>query len=131
MAMLVSLTFRTPFKTNALQDRGVMARIASCDNIEKVCQLQVMNATRNRSALQDSRHGLTVRSKDEVMVESTHARRLAVRVQAPCEPAAPGTHPAAFEINALDVAGHVSEKSVFMFHQKRNVTQAFIDRKCP
>jgi hypothetical protein len=35
-------------------------------------------------------------------------------VQATYEAAAPGTHPIAFEIDALDSAGHLSEKSVFM-----------------
>ena len=45
IAMLVSLTLRTPFKVNVLRDRGVMARIVSGGKIENVYQLQVMNAT--------------------------------------------------------------------------------------
>ncbi|ABM38124.1 cytochrome c oxidase accessory protein CcoG [Polaromonas naphthalenivorans] len=117
MAMLVSLTLRTPFKVNVVRDRGVMARIVSGGNIENVYQLQVMNATEA-----DQRYkirvtglpGLAITSEDVVMVESTQARRLAVRVQAPYEAAAPGTHPIAFEIDALDSAGHLVEKSVFM-----------------
>ena len=98
IAMLVSLTLRTPFKVNVVRDRGVMARIVSGGKIENVYQLQVMNATEA-----DQRYkirvtglpGLAITSEDVVMVESTQARRLAVRVQAPYEAAAPGTHPIA------------------------------------
>jgi len=116
-AMLVSLMLRTPFKVNVLRDRGVMARIVSGGNIENVYQLQVMNATEANQRYKlrvTGLPGLAITSEDVVMVESTQARRLAVRVQVPYEAAAPGTHPIAFEIDALDSAGHLSEKSVFM-----------------
>ena len=117
IAMLVSLTMRTPFKVNVVRDRGVMARVVDGGRIENVYQLQVMNATES-----DQRYkitvqglpGLVVASENVVRVESTQARRLAVRVQAPYEAAAPGTHPIEFEIESLDFAGHLSEKSVFM-----------------
>ena len=117
IAMLVSLTLRTPFKVNVLRDRGVMARIVSGGKIENVYQLQVMNATETDQRYQlrvTGLPGLTITSEDVVAVESTQARRLAVRVQAPYDAAAPGSHPIAFEIDALDSAGHLSEKSVFM-----------------
>ena len=117
IAMLVSLTLRTPFKVNVLRDRGVMARIVSGGNIENVYQLQVMNATETAQRYKirvTGLPGLAITSEDVVAVESTQARKLAVRVQAPYEAAAPGTHPITFEIDALDAAGHLSEKSVFM-----------------
>ena len=117
IAMLVSLTLRTPFKVNVLRDRGVMARIVTGGNIENVYQLQVMNATETSQRYRicvTGLPGLAITSEDVVAVESTQARKLAVRVQAPYEAAAPGTHPIAFEIDALDAAGHLSEKSVFM-----------------
>ena len=117
IAMLVSLTLRTPFKVNVLRDRGVMARIVSGGKIENVYQLQVMNATEADQRYQlrvTGLPGLTITSDDVVAVESTQARRLAVRVQAPYDAAAPGSHPIAFEIDALDSAGHFSDKSVFM-----------------
>ncbi len=48
------------------------------------------------------------------MVEATQQRRLAVRVQAPFEAAAPGTYPIEFQIESLDTPGNLLEKSVFM-----------------
>ena len=117
IAMLVSLSLRTPFKVNVLRDRGVMARIVSGGKIENVYQLQVMNATETDQRYQlrvTGLPGLSITSEDVVAVESTQARRLAVRVQAPYDAAAPGSHPIAFEIDALDSAGQKTEKSVFM-----------------
>jgi hypothetical protein len=52
-----------------------------------------------------------------VLVESTQARWVAVRVQAPFDTAVPGSHPIRFEIDALDTSGHLSEKSVFLVPQ--------------
>ena len=117
IAMLVSLTMRTPFKVNVVRDRGVMARVVEGGRIENVYQLQVMNATESDQHYKitvEGLPGLVVASESVVMVESTQARRLAVRVQAPYEAAAPGTHPIEFEIESLDFAGHLSEKSMFM-----------------
>jgi hypothetical protein len=37
-----------------------------------------------------------------------------VRVQAPYDAAAPGSHPIHFEIDALDSSGHLREKSAFL-----------------
>lgn len=117
LAMLVSLSLRTPFKVNVVRDRGVMARIVSGGKIENVYQLQVMNATeatQHYKITVTGLPGLTVTSENIVMVESTQARRLAVRVQAPFEVAPPGTHAIQFEIDSLDSPGHLSEKSVFL-----------------
>jgi polyferredoxin len=74
MAMLVSLTLRTPFKVNVLRDRGVMARIVSGGNIENVYQLQVMNATETAQRYKirvTGLPGLAITSEDMVKVEST------------------------------------------------------------
>jgi cytochrome c oxidase accessory protein FixG len=117
IAMLVSLTLRTPFKVNVVRDRGVMARIVSGGAIENVYQLQVMNATEATQHYKISAvglPGLKVTSENVVMVESTQAHNLAVRLQLPFEAAAPGTHPIQFEIESLDSPGHLSEKSVFL-----------------
>jgi cytochrome c oxidase accessory protein FixG len=117
IAMLVSLTLRTPFKVNVVRDRGVMARIVSGGAIENVYQLQVMNATEATQHYKISAvglPGLKVTSENVVMVESTQAHKLAVRLQLPFEAAAPGTHPIQFEIESLDSPGHLSEKSVFL-----------------
>ncbi len=117
IAMLAGLTLRTPFKVNVVRDRGVMARVVAGGATENIYQLQVMNAT---EATQHYRitvqglPGLTVTSDNVLMVASTQARKLAVRVHAPFEAAPPGTHPIYFEIESLDTPGHLSEKSVFL-----------------
>ena len=117
MAMLVSLTLRTPFKVNVVRDRGVMAREVAGGKIENVYRLQVMNATeapQHYKITVSGLPGLVVTSEDVVMVASTEARVVPVRVQAPADVAAPGSHAMQFQIDALDSAGHLTEKSVFL-----------------
>jgi cytochrome c oxidase accessory protein FixG len=117
MAMLVSLTLRTPFKVNVVRDRGVMAREVAGGKIENVYRLQVMNATeapQHYKITVTGLPGLVVASEDVVMVASTEARVVPVRVQAPADVAAPGSHAMQFQIDALDSSGHLTEKSVFL-----------------
>jgi cytochrome c oxidase accessory protein FixG len=116
-AMLVSLTLRTPFKVNVVRDRGVMARIVAGGKIENVYRLQVMNATeapQHYKITVSGLPGLQVTSDNVLMVPSTEARVVPVRVQAPFDVAAPGSHAMKFEIDSLDSPGHLSEKSVFL-----------------
>ncbi|MEO8118823.1 MAG: cytochrome c oxidase accessory protein CcoG [Rhodoferax sp.] len=117
LAMVISLSLRTPFKVNVVRDRGVMARVVSGGKIENVYQLQVMNATETPQHYKITASGipgLLVTSENTVKVESTAARWLPVRVQAPFDAAAPGSHPIHFEIEALDSSAHLTEKSVFL-----------------
>ena len=117
IAMLVSLSLRTPFKVDVVRDRGVMARIVSGGKIENVYRLQVMNATESIQHYKitvTGLPGLVVSSENVVMVGSTESRWVAVRVQAPYDVAAPGSHAMQFEIESLDSPGHLSEKSVFV-----------------
>jgi len=58
--------------------------------------------------------GLVVTSEDTITVKSTEARTMPVRVQAPFEAAAPGSHEIHFEIESLDSPGKVREESKFM-----------------
>ncbi|MEI8031236.1 MAG: cytochrome c oxidase accessory protein CcoG [Comamonadaceae bacterium] len=120
VAMLVSLTLRTPFKVDVVRDRGVTARIVADGRIENVYRLQLMNATESPQHYQitvNGLPGLQISSDNVVLVDSTQARWVAVRVQAPADTAAPGVHPIRFEIDALDTTGHLSEKSVFLVPQ--------------
>jgi len=117
IAMVVSLSLRTPFKVDVVRDRGVMARIVSGGNIENVYRLQIMNATESDQHYKISATGLpgmTLTSESVLMVESTQSRWVAVRLQVPFEAAPPGSHPIRFEIDSLDAPGHLSEKSVFL-----------------
>ena len=117
LAMLVSLSLRTPFKVDVVRDRGVTARIVSGGKIENVYRLQVMNATESLQHYKLSVSGLpglVVSSDNVVAVESTEARWVAVRVQAPFDAAEPGTHIIQFQINSIDTPGNLVEKSVFL-----------------
>ena len=117
LAMVVSLTLRTPFKVNVVRDRGVMAREVSGGKIENVYRLQVMNATeatQHYKITASGLPGLEVASDNVVMVPSTEARVVTMRVQLPANSATPGSHPMQFEIESLDLPGHLTEKSVFL-----------------
>ena len=117
IAMFVSLSLRIPFKVDVVRDRGVTARIVAGGRIENVYRLQVMNALESAQRYRitvSGLPGLIISSDSEVQVESTQARWVAVRVQAPFDAAAPGSHPIHFGIDALDSDGHLSEKSTFM-----------------
>lgn len=116
-AIVVTLATRTPFKVDVVRDRGVMARVVEAGKTENVYRLQIMNATES-----DQRYrvtvtglpGLAVTSEDTILVKSTEARTLPVRVQAPFEAAEPGSHEIHFEIESLDSPGKLREESKFM-----------------
>jgi cytochrome c oxidase accessory protein FixG len=117
LAMVVSLAMRTPFKVDVVRDRGALARIAEGGRIENVYRLQVMNATEATQRFHisvDGLDGISVASQDDVEVESTQSRWIAVRVQIPFDGAAAGSHPIHFEIKAHDLHAEVKEKSVFI-----------------
>ena len=117
VAMLVSLSLRTPFKVDVVRDRGITARIVGAGRIENVYRLQLMNATESAQQYKLSvtgLPGLAISSEPLVAVDATQSRWVAVRVQLPPEGAAPGSHPIRFEIESLDAGGHLSERSVFL-----------------
>ena len=117
LAMLVSLSTRTPFKVDVVRDRGVTARVVNGGKIENVYRLQIMNATESLQHYKISVSGLKglVVSSDEVVdVKSTESRWVAVRVQAPFDVAAPGSHAMQFDITSINTPGQVVEKSVFL-----------------
>ena len=116
-AMAVSLAMRTPFKVDVVRDRGALARIVQGGQIENVYRLQIMNATESGQRFRisaDGLPGLAVASDSEVYVDATQSRWVAVRVQAPYEAAAPGSHAIRFHIKDQDSAASVAEKSVFL-----------------
>lgn len=117
LAMAISLAWRTPFKVDVVRDRGSLARIASGGRIENVYRLQIMNAMESQQHFRISAGGLPgliVASENDVVIEPTQSRWVAVRVQAPFDAATAGSHPIHFDIVALDTAAKVSEKSVFI-----------------
>ena len=116
-AMAVSLALRTPFKVDVVRDRGALARMVQGGKIENVYRLQIMNATEAGQRFRISAiglPGLVVASDNEVYVDATQSRWVAVRVQAPHEAATPGSHAIQFQILDQDSAASVTEKSVFL-----------------
>jgi cytochrome c oxidase accessory protein FixG len=117
IAMTLSLALRDPFKVNVVGDRGAMGRIVAGGKTENVYRLQIMNATETQQTFNITARGikgLEVVEKEDVVIESTQARWVAVRVQAPFEAVKPGSHAIHFDIVARETAAKVSEKSVFI-----------------
>jgi polyferredoxin len=103
------------------RDRGVMARVVDAGKTENVYRLQLMNATESTQRYKVSVNGLAglvITSDDTVQVESTQARTLPVRVQAPFEAAKPGSHEIHFVIESMDSPGKLVEKSTFIIPQQ-------------
>ncbi len=117
LAMLVSLTLRTPFKVDVVRDRGVLARLVPGGMIENVYRLQIMNAAEQervyRIAVTDI-PGLVVASEPEVHVGPAESHWAVVLVRMPYEGAVPGSHPIHFEVTVNHSAEKVREKSVFL-----------------
>lgn len=118
LAMAVSLAVRTPFKVDVVRDRGALARIVAGGHIENVYRLQIMNATETTQQFHigvEGLEGLKVASEEDVTIESTQSRWVAVRVQLPFDMApVAGTHPIHFVVVAKDTLAKVAEKSVFI-----------------
>jgi len=125
VALLASLTARSPFKVDVVRDRGALARVVGEGHVENVYRLQLMNATEHAQHLRIRVEGLTgavVKSKAEIDVEATQARWVPVVVQLPYEAARqlkPGAHPIQFRIDAIGadgqtVAASVAEHSTFV-----------------
>lgn len=117
LAMTASLVMRTPFKVDVVRDRGVLARLVEGGRIENVYRLQIMNATEVEQRFVISAQGLPgleVLVEGEVVIASTQARWVAVRVQAPFDVASPGSHAIRFLVATHGPAGQVTEDSVFI-----------------
>ena len=116
-ALFTSLVFRTPFKVDVFRDRASLARIVSGGKIENVYRVQVMNATESMQQYRISASGLAglaLVSEGLISVDATEARSVAVTLQLPYEAAKPGSHEIHFDIEAVNSAGRVSEKSIFL-----------------
>jgi len=117
LAMVISLAMRTPFKVDVVRARGVLARVVEGGRIENVYRLQIMNATeatQHFTLAVAGLPGLMLAPERDVVVESTQARWVAVRVQAPYDVAVAGSHTIHFQILAQDSVGAIVEKSVFI-----------------
>ncbi|MBC7213974.1 MAG: cytochrome c oxidase accessory protein CcoG [Burkholderiaceae bacterium] len=117
VAMLVSLTMRSPMKVDVVRDRAALSRIVAGGRLENVYRLQIMNATERPHHYRISVKGLDgieMASDAEYDVGPAEARWVAVRVQIPYGAASPGSHPIWFVIESLDDKARIEEKSIFL-----------------
>lgn len=118
LGLLWSLLTRASFKVDVVRDRGTMARVVGQGQIENVYRLQIMNATEHSQ--QYLLHvagieGARIVSDAVVAVDAASSRWVPVRVQAPPNAAAAGSHPIAFTISSQGSShDEVNEKSVFL-----------------
>jgi len=101
----VALSLRNPLKVDVLRDRGALARESAPGLIENVYRLQIMNtgeASRTFTIRAKGIEGLAVVGLAQpVAVDGAAVRTVPIRLQAPADAAAPGTHKIAFEVEAL------------------------------
>jgi polyferredoxin len=117
VAMLASLVTRTPLKVDVVRDRAALSRIVAGGKLENIYRLQIMNATEGPQRYRISARGLEgleVASETEVDIGAAESRWVAVRLQVPYGSVPAGSHPVQFDIQAVDRAAHVTEKSVFL-----------------
>jgi cytochrome c oxidase accessory protein FixG len=124
LAFAASLVLRSPFRVDVIRDRGALARLVEGGLVENVYRMQVMNATELPQRYRINVAGLSgahIASKDEVEVDATQARWVAVNVQLAPQAAqalGPGAHGLRFEISRVTDAGQaaalVTEKSTFV-----------------
>ncbi|MEG2047568.1 MAG: cytochrome c oxidase accessory protein CcoG [Comamonas sp.] len=118
VAMVVSLSLRTPLQVDVVRDRGTLSRIVAGGQIENIYRVQIANATEQPQRLRLSASGLDglrVASDAEVWLEGAQDRWVVVRLQAPYGAAAAGSHPVAIHVQADgEPALQVAAKTTFL-----------------
>ncbi len=116
--MFWSLLARSSFKVDVVRDRGSIARMVGQGQIENVYRLQIMNATEQEQEYRlrvTGIEGLQLVSDTSIVVDAAGSRWMPVRVQAPPNAAAAGSHRITFVISTREAAhDEVLEKSVFL-----------------
>ncbi len=117
IAMLVSLTTRTPLKVDVVRDRAALSRIVAGGKLENVYRLQIMNATEKAQRYRISAHGLDnleVASETEVDIDAAQSRWVPVRLHIPYGSLPSGSHTFYFDIQSVEGDAKLTEKSVFL-----------------
>ncbi len=112
------LWLRVPLKVDVIRDRGMLVREVEGGELENVYRLQVMNATEASRRYRITVHGvpgLHVATDPEFTLDAADTHMIVLRLRAPSEGLAPGSHRALIEVEALDGAHeYVVEKTVFL-----------------
>ncbi len=116
--LVVALVLRVPLKVDVIRDRGSLAREVETGWIENAYRLQVMNTServRVYTVRAEGLPGLTVASQTSFEVPAATTASVPLRLQAPPEAVAPGSHRVMIEITAQDDASvRVREKTTFL-----------------
>lgn len=117
VAMLVSLTNRTPLKVDVVRDRAALSRVVAGGKLENIYRLQIMNATETSQRYRISARGidnLEMVSEAEVEIAATESRWVPVSLHIPYGSLPSGSHVIHFDIEAISGDGKLSEHSVFL-----------------
>ena len=117
VAMLVSLTNRTPLKVDVVRDRAALSRVVAGGKLENIYRLQIMNATETSQRYRISARGidnLEMVSEAEVEIAATESRWVPVSLHIPYGSLPSGSHAIHFDIEAISGDGKLSEHSVFL-----------------
>ncbi len=92
----VTLALRNPLKVDVIRDRGALAREASPGVMENVYRLQIINTTEAPQRFDvraEGLPGLAIAGVSQpIAVDAGASRLVPLRLQAPSEAAAPGSH---------------------------------------
>ena len=117
VALLTSLSLRVPLKVDVVRARAALSRLVAGGQLENVYRLQIMNATEAPQRYRISAsglEGLTVASEPEVEIGPAESRWVPVLLRIPYGSASEGSHAVHFEVQTVQGAAHVSEKSVLL-----------------
>jgi len=122
VALAVAVYLRVPLKVDVIRDRATLAREVIDDRgvaqVENVYRLHVMNTTeqgRTYTLRVSGLAGLAVASETTFEVSPASTRSVPLRVQAPEDGVAPGSHKISIEVQAQDDSGiRVHETTTFL-----------------
>ncbi|MDL1861993.1 cytochrome c oxidase accessory protein CcoG [Betaproteobacteria bacterium PRO7] len=116
--LVVALVLRVPLKVDVIRDRGSLAREAESGLVENAYRLKVSNTSerpQTYAVRAEGLPGLTVASQPSFEVPAATTTSVPLRLQAPPEAVAPGSHRVTIEITAQDDASiQVREKTTFL-----------------
>jgi len=115
----VALALKSPLKVDVMRDRGALAREAAPEVIENVYRLQLMNTDETPRQVRIGASGLpglsVVGVEQPVALEAGATRLVPLRLQAPQQSAAPGSHPIEIVVtDRADASIERREKSTFI-----------------
>jgi cytochrome c oxidase accessory protein FixG len=121
-ALAAAVWLRVPLKVDVIRDRLALAREVSDERgsalVENVYRLNVANTTARRQRYSVQASGLpqlAVGSETSFEIEPASMRSVPLRLQAPADAVAPGSHPVTIEVRAQDDAGiAVREHTTFL-----------------